>query len=267
VIRAGPAGLLGSDRIRQNRGVSVDRPDEDHPDDERARAIIRAFWLEEVHGLRDQHDRQRLSQNLPPIQNQEIAKHTGIPRSTLSDLLTCKRDMVPDWDDRVGLIVDCFGGTTKEWVPKWRTARAAYDSLGKAKSSSATDGDDEGVSQSSGKRRRTWLIVSGVTALVVAVGIGTWWLIPDTNPGAGGPQPATGVSNARCLRVRDETRNVSVFKGPVGDDTWTQWPGKTRFWSVGETTHPNRWRVPLYNGDYGYVGKEGKYVVTANDCH
>jgi hypothetical protein len=170
--------------------------------------------------------------------------------------------MVPDWD-RVSLIIDCLGGTTKAWVPKWRAARAAYDDLGKPKSAPPYE---HPLPERPGKRKqRKWLIVSAAAALVVAVGIGVWLLIPDTNDD--GPHPAAGVSDARCLRVRDETKDVSVFTDAVGDDKWTQWPGKTRFWSVGETTHPNRWRVPLDNGHDGYVGKNPAYVITANDCH
>jgi hypothetical protein len=241
--------------------VTVDQPDED-PDDDRARAIIRAFWLKDIQGLRERHDQDRRNQNLPPITNKELAHKTGIPQSTLSDLLTHKRDIIPDWD-RASLIIDCLGGTTKDWVPKWRTARAAYDGLGKPKSAPPDAGPPP---PRPGKRKqRKWLVVSAAALLVVAVGIGVWLLIPDTNND--GPHPAAGVSDARCLRVRDETKDVSVFKDAVGDDKWTQWPGKTRFWAVGQTTHPNRWRVPLDNGHDGYVGKNPEYVVTANDCH
>jgi transcriptional regulator with XRE-family HTH domain len=109
--------------------TTAERPDEDQLDDDRARAIVRAFWLEDIQGLRDRHDQQRRDQNRPPITNKEIAKETGIPQSTLSDLLTNKRNTVPDWD-RVCLIIDCLGGTTREWVPKWRAARASFDAMG-----------------------------------------------------------------------------------------------------------------------------------------
>jgi hypothetical protein len=137
-------------------------------DDERALAVVRAFWREEVQGLRDRHDRERLRQNLAPIQNREIAKATGIPQSTLSDLLTAKRDVVPDWD-RVGLIIGTLGGTSREWVPKWRRARAAYDSLGKSTAPGAEQRPrTEPVAEPSGKRR--WVLMVAVP--VVAIGVG-----------------------------------------------------------------------------------------------
>jgi hypothetical protein len=232
-------------------------------EDDRRRATIRAFWVVEIQGLRDRHDRDRRNQNLPPIQNREIADKTGIPQSTLSDLLTCKRNVVPDWDARMSLIVDCLGGTTSEWVPKWRAARAAYDDLGKSTPTPPPTPPPPARPKPKRpwRRRRTWLAVSA--AVVVVVGIATWVLLardPD------GPRPATGVANARCLRVTDDTENVSVFTEPDGYRKWTEWPGKTRFWSVGQTTHPDRCRVELDNGEEGYVGKNPKYVVTAHDC-
>ena len=227
-------------------------------DDDQARAIIRSFWLEEVKALRDRHDRERLERNLPPIQNREIAKATGIPASTLSDLMTCKRDVVPDWD-RVGLIIDCLGGRTQEWVPKWRKAKAAYDRLGKPA--------PQAVPERATKRKRIW-IIAGSAAIVVAVGVGIAVYF-GTRPSGGsssGVQPATGIANARCIRVKDETHTVSVFKDPVSYDTWAEWPGKTRFWADGGTDHPSRYRVPLSNGQHGWVNKDSRYVVPATDC-
>lgn len=72
------------------------------------------------------------------------------------------------------------------------------------------------------------------------------------------------ASNARCLRVTDETEDVSVFKDPAGYEKWTSWPGKTRFWSVGGTD--TRYEVPLDNGQHGYVNRGQQYVVVADDC-
>jgi hypothetical protein len=222
--------------------------------DDDPRVIIRAFWLAEVKELRARLDRGRLEENLGPITNKEIARATGIPQSTLSDLLKCKRDVVPDWD-RVGLIVDRLGGTTREWVPKWRAARAAYDRL-----------DKPSPPEPPKNKRRPRIILALVGgAAVLAVGV---WIAVSmlTKPNPDSVQPATGVVGIRCVKVKDETHTVSVFKDPASHDRWTEWPGGTRFWSDGDTTDPNRYRVPLSNGRYGYITRDSKYVAPASGC-
>src|SRR3954447_23852287 len=108
--------------------TTAERPDEDQLDGDRARAIVRAFWLEDIQGLRNRHDQHRRDQNRPPITNKEIAQATGIPQSTLSDLLTNKRNRARD-GDRVCLFSDCRGGPPREGVRKWRAPRASFDAL------------------------------------------------------------------------------------------------------------------------------------------
>src|SRR5215475_1822798 len=94
--------------------VTLDERIEDQQDGG-PRTIIRMFWKVEIKGLRDRFDAERLRRNLGPVSNKEITKATGIPESTLSELMTSKRDMVPDWE-RVSLIIDYLGGGSQEWV-------------------------------------------------------------------------------------------------------------------------------------------------------
>jgi hypothetical protein len=225
------------------------------------REIIRTFWLTDVKQLRDRCDQERLG----PITNKEIAKEAGIPTSTLSEWMSCKRDYVPEWD-RVGLIIESLGGTVKEWVPKWRAARAAYDRLGRAETSPQSGQQPlQPMPPKHPKRFRRIAILAG---LVVVAGVGTWLVISAfSNSGpTDAVRPATDVGGARCVKVREDTETVSVFKDSVGRDKWTEWRGGTRFWNAGDTSNPPRYRVPLSNGQYGYVTRDSKYVTQADDC-
>jgi transcriptional regulator with XRE-family HTH domain len=238
------------------------------PDDD-ARATIRAFWERDVQGLRDRHNRERLDRGQSPIQNREIAKTTGIPPTTLSDWLTGKRAFIPDWD-RFEPIIACLGGTADEWLPKWRRAKAAYDNLGKAVPPAAQPDQPSQPAPTmrpgeSRWSRRAWILVIACAAVVIALTAGGMWLLSHGSA-ADAVQPATGVSGARCLRIRDGTLSVSVFKDPVGHDRWTEWPATTRFWADGDTSSPPRYRVPLTNGAHGYVGKDPRWVQPATDC-
>ncbi|TCO62661.1 hypothetical protein EV192_102800 [Actinocrispum wychmicini] len=232
----------------------------------------------EIKGLRDRFDAERLRANLRPVTNKEISEATDIPESTLSELLASKRDMVPDWDTRVSLIVDYLGGEPQEWVAKWRKARAAYENLDKSEES------QQNLSTESGQTRKTpnsgsasWqrtnflksghlflalgtdILVAGVSAAVIATQ-------SSGTPGFdSGTQPANNAG-AQCVRVRDETETVSVFKDPRTRDTWTEWPGKTRFRADVDESNPRRYRVLLRNGQYGYVNTDKRYVVSAKDC-
>jgi hypothetical protein len=237
----------------------------DEPELAQARAVIRSFWLRDVKELRDRYDRERRERNLEPVQNKEISAATGIPRTTLSDWLTCKRDTVASWD-RVGLIIEYLGGTSKEWVPKWRAARAAYDSLEK----SAQPPEETVVGRMPARSSKRWWIGAVVAAGVVAVGAVTWVVVFTSSsgsaPSGSDMRPAAGDTGTRCLQVRDDTVNVSVFKDPHGYSTWTEWPGRTRFRGEVDADNPNRYRVRLANGQYGYVNRDGRYVITAKDC-
>jgi hypothetical protein len=219
------------------------------------RDTIRTFWLKEVKDLRDRHDRDRLDRNLKPITNKEVAQKTEIPTTTLSDWMSCRRDVVPDWE-RFSQIVECLDGTVKEWVPKWRKARAAYDRIGKE------------TPKPEPQKRKLWKIAIPAGVVIVA-GVGTWVVISAfSNSGpTDSVRPATDVGGARCVKVREDTDTVSVFKDPVSrDKKWGEWRGGTRFWSAGDTTNPPRYRVPLSNGQYGYVTRDSKYVTQADDC-
>jgi transcriptional regulator with XRE-family HTH domain len=237
------------------------------PDDD-ARATIRAFWERDVQELRDRHNRARLDRGDAPIQNREIARATKIPPQTLSDWLNGRRAFIPDWD-RLEPIVKFLGGTRDEWLPKWRNAKAAYDSLGK--SAPATPPDTPPVEPAAPpippkKRwfRRLWILAAAVVVILVLIAGGIWLFTDTSAPDA--VQPAAGVPGARCLRIKDDTLSVSVFKDPIGHDRWTEWPGKTRFWVDGDTSNPPRYRVPLTNGQHGYIGKDPRWVQLATDC-
>ncbi|MEV4311719.1 hypothetical protein [Actinocrispum sp. NPDC049592] len=234
--------------------------DGDDPTGDDPRTVVRDFWRVEIQGLRDRFDRERLENNLAPISNKEIARETNIPQSTLSDLLTCKRDVVPDWDDRVGPIVGFLGGTSKEWVPKWRAARAAYDSLGKPPPPAAPE-------QPRSRKRRWGLVIAA--AAIAVVGGGVWIFVASASdePASGpGILPATGYTGSRCERVKDDTESVSVFKDPQSHEKWTEWPGRTRFRAEVDVGNPNRYRVLLTNGQYGYVNRDPRYIASAKDC-
>jgi hypothetical protein len=238
------------------------------------RTIIRTFWKVEIKGLRDRFDAERLRQNLGPVSNKEIAKATGIPESTLSELMTSKRDMVPDWDERVSLIVDYLGGGSQEWVAKWRKARAAYDSLGK-------NGEPPPLSsvepqQPRKTKSKQVVIALGALILILAAGISVVVIATKSGETPGfdpGIQPTNNTdtqpanaAGAQCIRVRDETETVSVFKDPRTYDKWTEWPSKTRFRADIDASNPRRYRVLLKNGQYGYVNTNKQYVITDDDC-
>jgi len=219
------------------------------------------FWRVEIKGLRDRFDAERLRRNLGPVSNKEISKATGIPESTLSELMTSKRDMVPDWE-RVSLIVDYLGGGSQEWVTKWRKARAAYDSLEKNEPSPLPPAEPQQPRKTKSKNAvialSAIILTAGITVAVVATqSDGT----PRSDPGT---QPANNVG-ALCMKVRDETETVSVFKDPKTYDRWTEWSGKTRFWADVDASNPHRYRVMLKNGQYGYVNTDEKYIIRV-DC-
>lgn len=239
--------------------MTGDRRIEDQQNDD-PRTIIRTFWKVEIKALRDRYDAERLRDNLGPVSNKEIAEATGIPQSTLSELMTCKRDVVPDWDERVGPIVDFLGGRSQEWVAKWRKARAAYDRLDK-------NSEPQPVLHQPRKTTNKRLVIT-FGGLFLAAGI-TVVIIATQSDGTPsfdtGTQPANSVG-AQCVRVRDETETVSVFKDPRTYDKWTEWASRTRFRADVDASNPHRYRVLLKNGQYGYVNTDKRYVETAKDC-
>lgn len=221
------------------------------------------FWKVDIKGLRDRFDAERLRGNLGPVSNKEITKATGIPESTLSELMTSKRDVVPDWE-RVSLIVDYLGGGSREWVEKWRKARAAYDSLGKNAEPPPLPPVEP--HQPRKTKRNHVLIALGAAILVAGILVVVIATRFDGTPGYdSGAQPANNVG-AECIRVRDETETVSVFKDPKTYDKWTEWPSRTRFRADVDASNPHRYRVLLKNGQYGYVNTDKRYVITAKDC-
>ncbi len=244
-----------------------------------ARTIIRAFWLTEIKHLREVHDQGRLANNLGPISNREIARLTGIAESSLSDMLNCRFDVVHDWDTKVGPVVEVLGGSSREWVHKWRRARAAYDSLSKTEPAAITESPNAiensppqesttGSPEQKPAGKRPWLIPAAIGG-ALAAGAGIWLLVApgsDTEGYDPATQPAPGNTAARCEQVRDRTETVSVFKDPKGYERWTQWRGGTRFRGEVDASNPNRYRVLLNNGQYGYVNRDSTYIASAKDC-
>jgi hypothetical protein len=264
-------------------GRSENRREEEDPH-QVARAIIRRLWMEDVAGLRARHDQQRREERREPIQNREIAADTNLPESTLSDWLRCKHYVVPDWE-RFSLVIGCLGATTKEWVPKWKEAKEAYDSIrGAGPRSIPHDREtrqeivdaesDSPPTMSDGVRRprlpRAALIVMSAVGAVV-LGVGVFVLINSLSNESDsgfdlGTQPAAGTGVSRCVKVKDETNTVSVFKDPHGRDRWTEWTSGTKFRAEVDTSNPNRYRVLLQNGKYGYVSRDGRYVAPSDGC-
>jgi hypothetical protein len=270
---------------------------------EAAPTTIQRLWTQ-VDELRQRHNQERLKQGKEPIQNKEIATATDIPASTLSDWLNNKKNFVPEWD-KFSRIIECFDGTTKEWVKRWQNARAAYDSMRMKKpgrkpdaerlvdpevkateiwryaappsAPSSNNGDVVGPSAQAAwyqrirlpSRRKTLILSGAVIVIVVAVSVfGLVKLLSDDPKPGFDPdtQPATGTTDSRCLRVKDETETVSVFKDPNGYDRWTQWPAKTMFRAEVDRDNQNRYRVRLQNGKFGYVNKDGRYIVSSSKC-
>lgn len=259
--------------------MTAPTPLEDQPEadpHEVEKGIIRNLW-KQVGELRQQFDQGRVKQGLEPIQNKELAALAGIPKSTLSDLLTCKKYVVPEWE-RFGKIVECLEGTSKEWVPRWQKARIAHDGLRKKPNGKAARAP---ALSSAGTRalwhqriplprRRRTLIQAGVIALAV-IGLavaGLIWLLADDPAPSLDPatQPAMDSSDTKCFRVKDGTQSVSVFTDPKGYDKWTEWPGRTMFKAEVDSTNPNRLRVLLRNGRYGYVHKDPRFIGSSQRC-
>ena len=225
------------------------------------RTVIRTFWKVEIKALRDRYDAERLRDNLRPVLNKEIAEATGIPQSTLSEWMASKRDRVPDWDEGVSLIVDFLGGRSQEWVAKWRKAKAAYDRLDKNEEPRSVPTTEPRQS-----KRKYLLVTLGAVILVAGITVTIILTQSGGTPGFDSEtQPANSIG-AQCVRIRDETETVSVFKDPKTYDKWTEWPGRTLFRADVDASNPHRYRVLLRNGQYGYVNTDKRYVETAKDC-
>jgi transcriptional regulator with XRE-family HTH domain len=186
----------------------------------------------------------------------ELARKTGVPRSTLHDGLTGRR--LPSLETTLAVAAVC-GGDSVEWKRRWMAARASVEEPGTALASPAAAPSSDAVpssdaAPSSGGRRwsRSAIVVASVVVLI-AVGITAAVLV----------RSSAACSPVREYQVDSAGAVLSGTGATIGDIV----AGDTvEVTSLSHDRYPHRYLGTVRRtGVHGYVD-EARLTFVAETC-